>query len=305
MESRKEFPIKLYCMTTDALNDPETFRKHYLEMPEGRRAKIDRVRMEQDKKLSLAAGILLDRGLQEFNLSGKTIRIEESAYGKPFFPDFPNIHFSLSHSHEMALAVFADTEVGCDIEYRKKPNEKLAGRFFCPEENAWMTAARTETERKERFYRLWTLKESFIKATGQGLRQPLDSFCFRIEETCVLQSEMRGKTRRGNIPVEVPPRSSSAAGSPLPLRSAQNVSASLRTVLNEHPLDVQHRPLDDQRRAAHERNALRLGGAAVEIRRRNSSVEVTQIFDQAEYVFEEYLIGGDGEYCAAVCLRSQ
>ncbi|MCD7841391.1 MAG: 4'-phosphopantetheinyl transferase superfamily protein [Lachnospiraceae bacterium] len=270
-------------MTTDALNDPETFRKLYLEMPEGRRAKIDRVRMEQDKKLSLAAGILLDRGLQEFNLSGKTIRIEESAYGKPFFPDFPNIHFSLSHSHEMALAVFADTEVGCDIEYRKKPNEKLAGRFFCPEENIWMIAARTETEREERFYRLWTMKESFIKATGQGLRQPLDSFCFRIEETCVPQSEMRGKTRRGNIPceawdatrrgnipVEAPPRSSSAAG-----------------------------------RAAHERNALRLGGAAVEIRRRNSSAAVTQTFDQAEYVFEEYRIGGNGEYCAAVCLRSQ
>ncbi|MCD7761892.1 MAG: 4'-phosphopantetheinyl transferase superfamily protein [Lachnospiraceae bacterium] len=274
-------------MSTGILDDPEIFRRYYREMPEGRRAKIDRVRMEQDKKLSLAAGILLNRGLQEFGLRQETIRIEEGAYGKPFFPDFPDIHFSLSHSHEMALAALADTEVGCDIEYRKKPNEKLAGRFFCPEENAWMTAARTETERAERFYRLWTLKECFIKATGQGLRQPLDSFCFRIEDA------------------RLPSLLQSAAGSPLPLRSALNVSASLRSVLNEHPLDVQHRPLDDQRLAAHERNALRLGGAAVEIRRRNSSVEVTQTFDQAEYVFEEYRIGGDGEYCAAVCLRSQ
>ncbi len=244
MDSQKKSPIKLYCMSIGALDDPETFQRYYREMSAERRAKIDRIRMSQDKKLSLAAGILLDCGLQEFGLRGRTIRVEEGTYGKPFFPDLPNIHFSLSHSHEMAFAVFADTEAGCDIEYRKKPNEKLAGRFFCPEENAWMMAARTETEGEERFYRLWTLKESFIKATGQGLRQPLDSFCFRIEDTHVPQSEIGDKTRQGNIP-------------------------------------------------------------AVELRRRNSSVTVTQTFDQAEYVFEEYSIGRDGEYCAAVCLRYQ
>ncbi len=244
MDSQKESPIKLYCMSTGALDDPETFRKHYLEMPEGRRAKIDRMRMEQDKKLSLAAGILLDCGLQESSLRGRTIRVEEGTYGKPFFPDFPNIHFSLSHSREMAFAVFADTDVGCDIEFRKQPNDKLAGRFFCRDEISWMQDAKEETEREERFYRLWTLKESFIKATGQGLRLPLDSFCFRIEETCVPQSEMRCKTWQGNIP-------------------------------------------------------------AVELWRRNSSVTVAQSFDQAEYMFEEYRVGRDGEYCAAVCLRHQ
>ncbi|MCC8106972.1 MAG: 4'-phosphopantetheinyl transferase superfamily protein [Clostridiales bacterium] len=267
---------RLYWMSTESLNDPEVFQNYYREMSAERRAKIDRVRMEQDKKLSLAAGILLDRGLREYDLPGlysasekqqgrsdppqtgpglrnekagsdlrgKAVCIKEDMYGKPYLPDFPGLHFNLSHSHEMAMAVFADTEVGCDIELQKKPNEKLAERFFCPEENAWMKAARTETEREERFYRLWTLKESFIKATGQGLRLPLDSFCFRIEETCVPQSEMRGKTRRGNIP-------------------------------------------------------------AVELRHRNSSAEVAQSFDQAEYMFEEYRVGRDGEYCAAVCLRHQ
>ncbi|MCC8050043.1 MAG: 4'-phosphopantetheinyl transferase superfamily protein [Clostridiales bacterium] len=142
------------------------------------------------------------------------------------------------------MAVFADTDVGCDIEFRKQPNDKLAGRFFCRDEISWMQDAKEETEREERFYRLWTLKESFIKATGQGLRLPLDSFCFRIEETCVPQSEMRRKTWQGNIPV-------------------------------------------------------------VELWRRNSSVTVAQSFDQAEYMFEEYRVGRDGEYCAAVCLRHQ
>ncbi|MCC8065877.1 MAG: 4'-phosphopantetheinyl transferase superfamily protein [Clostridiales bacterium] len=80
------------------------------------------------------------------------------------------------------MAVFAETEIGCDIEYKKRPNDKLARRFFCPEEYEWLTRPQSQAEKKDRFYRLWTLKESFLKATGLGLYLPLDSFCFHIEE---------------------------------------------------------------------------------------------------------------------------
>ncbi|MCD7736265.1 MAG: 4'-phosphopantetheinyl transferase superfamily protein, partial [Lachnospiraceae bacterium] len=120
-------------------------------------------------------------------------RVSQGEHGKPFFPDFPEIHFSLSHSGEMAMAVFADTEIGCDIELKKQANEKLARRFFCPEEYAWMARAKDEPERKERFYRLWTLKESFLKATGWGLRLPLDSFCFFITESAERESGRPGE----------------------------------------------------------------------------------------------------------------
>ncbi|MCD8338227.1 MAG: 4'-phosphopantetheinyl transferase superfamily protein [Lachnospiraceae bacterium] len=172
-------------MNTDFLTDSETFARYYREMSAARREKIDRLRLEKDRKLSLAAGILLDRGLQTYGLREAGVRIVPGEHGKPYLPDFPDIHFSLSHSHEMAMAVFADTEVGCDIEYQKQLNEKLARRFFCPEEYAWMTEREDPKEQKIRFYRLWTLKESFLKATGMGLHLPLDSFCFSFEGECL------------------------------------------------------------------------------------------------------------------------
>ncbi|MCD7956929.1 MAG: 4'-phosphopantetheinyl transferase superfamily protein [Lachnospiraceae bacterium] len=184
--------FKLYMMTTEPFADPEVFAQYYRNMPKERQKKIDKTRMEQDKKLSLAAGILLDLGLKKYGLNAVDTQICAGEYGKPYLPDYPEIHFSLSHSKEMALAVFSEMEIGCDIEYQKKPNEHLARRFYCPQEYAWMQEAADEEERKTRFYRLWTLKESFIKTTGMGLRLPLDSFCFSFgEEASGFQPESR------------------------------------------------------------------------------------------------------------------
>ncbi|MCD8397299.1 MAG: 4'-phosphopantetheinyl transferase superfamily protein [Lachnospiraceae bacterium] len=178
-------------MSTEILTDSAAYARYYNEMSAARREKIDRLCQEKDRMLSLAAGILLDQGLQTYGLREADVRIAYGAYGKPYLPDFPDIHFSLSHSHEMAMAVFADEEAGCDIEYQKRLNEKLARRFFCPSEYAWMTQSEDLEVQKRRFYRLWTLKESFLKATGMGLHLPLDSFCFTFEgeDLCSLRQQ--------------------------------------------------------------------------------------------------------------------
>ncbi|MCD8346648.1 MAG: 4'-phosphopantetheinyl transferase superfamily protein [Lachnospiraceae bacterium] len=178
-------------MNTEILADSATYARYYNEMSAARREKISRLCQEKDRMLSLAAGILLDRGLQTYGLREADVRIAYGAYGKPYLPDFPDIHFSLSHSHEMAMAVFADAPIGCDIEYQKRLNEKLARRFFCPSEYAWMMQSEDLEVQKRRFYRLWTLKESFLKATGMGLHLPLDSFCFTFEgeDLCSLRQQ--------------------------------------------------------------------------------------------------------------------
>jgi len=190
-----DIKFRTYTMTTESLSDPELFAWYYQQMPEERKRKIDRTGMEQDKRLSLAAGILLSLGLQEYGLDASGLQICDNKYGKPYLPDFPKIHFSLSHSGEMAMAAFADMEIGCDVEYQKRANEKLAKRFFCPEEYAWMKESGDELEQKERFYRLWTLKESFVKAIGLGLHLPLDSFCFSVSPAA---DEGEVSARRGS-----------------------------------------------------------------------------------------------------------
>jgi len=57
----------------------------------------------------------------------------------------------------------------------------LAERFFCPEECRDIAAVSGE-ERNIRFYRYWTLKESFIKNLGRGLTLPLNQFGIQLSD---------------------------------------------------------------------------------------------------------------------------
>ena len=103
---------QIYKLNTEILEDSETFLGFYEKLSEKRRQKIDSYRMKKDKMLSLGAGILIDKGLENFGLREASVRIAEGTYGKPYFPDYPDIHFNVSHSEKMVIAVFADIEVG-------------------------------------------------------------------------------------------------------------------------------------------------------------------------------------------------
>ena len=171
---------QIYKINTEKLEEPEVFSSFYEKVSNKRKQKIDSYRMKKDKLLSLGAGVLIDRGLKAFGLCEANIRIAEGDYGKPYFPDYPEIHFSISHSEKMVIAVFADTEVGCDIEYMVSADLEIAERFFCRAEYEFIMRHKKQ-DRKEAFYRIWTLKESFMKAVGSGLMLPMNEFCIRIE----------------------------------------------------------------------------------------------------------------------------
>lgn len=170
---------QVYKLNIKMLEDSENFCNFYEKLSAKRRQKIDGYRMEKDKLLSLGAGILIDKGLETFGLREANVRIAEGTYGKPYFPDYPDIHFNVSHSEKMVIAVFADVEVGCDIEYVDSVDLNLAERFFCKPEYEFIMG-HLEQERKEAFYRIWTIKESFMKAVGSGMMLPLDKFCIKI-----------------------------------------------------------------------------------------------------------------------------
>jgi 4'-phosphopantetheinyl transferase len=88
------------------------------------------------------------------------------------------LRFNLSHSGGLALYAFTDgREVGIDIE-RLRPlddAEHIARRFFSMHEVQVFCALPTHL-RLEGFFNCWCRKESYIKATGDGLSMPLDRF---------------------------------------------------------------------------------------------------------------------------------
>lgn len=142
-----------------------------------RQAKIQAFRTEKGRHLSLGAGLVLDRGLQAYGLREREVSMETGSYGKPYLTKYPEIHFNLSHSGTMVMAVFGDREVGCDVEQMAEAaGEKIAERFFTEQEKEALRFCGSKEQRRILFYRIWTRKESYIKLTGEGMHLPLNSF---------------------------------------------------------------------------------------------------------------------------------
>ena len=98
-------------------------------------------------------------------------------HGKPALQE-SDLSFNMSHSHEMVLyAVTRVRAVGIDVEWPrpKVAYEQIAERFFSLEEREALSAVAT-TEKKAAFYNIWTRKEAYIKARGDGITAGLDTF---------------------------------------------------------------------------------------------------------------------------------
>jgi 4'-phosphopantetheinyl transferase len=78
----------------------------------------------------------------------------------------------------VAVAVSKFIDVGFDLEsFGRIVDSGIADNAFHDTEKTWLRHSEPE-KRSENFLRLWTLKEAYIKATGRGLAQPLDTFWF-------------------------------------------------------------------------------------------------------------------------------
>lgn len=107
----------------------------------------------------------------------ESLRFTLNPQGKPAQPG-SGLCFNLSHSAGLGLlAVTAGQEVGVDLESTRRPVEieNIARRFFAPQETAALLAL-PAAEQVRAFFTIWTRKEAYIKARGQGLSIPLDSF---------------------------------------------------------------------------------------------------------------------------------
>lgn len=175
----------LYMADVTPLEEEARFLRLYETASEDRKRKIDALRFPKDKRLSLGAWLLLEKVLRQWGFEGE-ILLERNAYGKPFLKNHPELHFNLSHSGSRVMCALSRGEVGCDIQQMGRWDEKLAKRFFSPEEKAFLASESSE----EAFFRLWCLKESFVKAAGRGLALPLRDFSILFEDDgiCIRQS---------------------------------------------------------------------------------------------------------------------
>ncbi len=160
------------------------------EVSEERIKRMERYRLDIDKRRGMGAEALLNYGLRRLCPEiGTPVLLQRDEKGKPHTAlsdkdivaargvglisnSEKEVNFSFSHSGDYAVCAIAqegEEAVGVDIEEHKKNHREIAERFFQKSEAVAIKSA-------EDFYLYWTLKESFIKAVGLGLSMPLESF---------------------------------------------------------------------------------------------------------------------------------
>jgi 4'-phosphopantetheinyl transferase len=151
------------------------------------RARAARFRFEPDRRAYVAAHALKRSLLAEHgDLPPAEWRFVTGAAGKPEVDPALGrswLRFSLSHCRSLvACAVAGIDDVGLDVEElaRRALSPDLADRFFAPAEAAMMRGL-PEAARASAFLQVWTLKESFVKATGDGIGLGLERFAFALE----------------------------------------------------------------------------------------------------------------------------
>ena len=114
---------------------------------------------------------------EEYRIELTEEMITRTANGKPCFKELP-IFFNISHCSGMAVCALSDVPVGVDVESGRRVTDSLICKVLSPWERTYVK----EQDSMERFLELWTLKESWLKMTGDGLRVPLDTVSFRFRE---------------------------------------------------------------------------------------------------------------------------
>ena len=149
---------------------------------EKKREKALRFKRNEDRVRTLIGDILVRVILcRDFNYKNKDIVYEYNEFKKPFLKGNTKIHFNISHSKDYVATAFDDEEIGIDVEEIKEMEyEDIVKRFFTDYEYKWIME-QEEEDRLQCFYKLWTLKESYVKFKGQGMKISFNSFKFDVD----------------------------------------------------------------------------------------------------------------------------
>lgn len=168
-----ENKIYIYYLEISNTFDANKFNKLLLFASEEKREKIQRFRMNIDKKLSLYAEIIIKTIIfKKLGIKPEKITWEKNKYGKPFLENEKDFHFNLSHTKNAIVVAVSKNYVGIDIEKNKIAMLEISERFFTKSEVAYIT--KSEININKRFYEIWTKKEAYSKYKGKGLSMSLN-----------------------------------------------------------------------------------------------------------------------------------
>lgn len=182
----------VYALEIDRNINENEFAKLLDYVSPEKKGRIQRFMRFEDAQRSLLGDILARYALcKKIGIKNKSLIFTKNEYGKPFLKHY-DTHFNISHSANWVLCAVDTKPVGVDVEKVSSIDFNIAKRFFSPQEYM-LLMNQAEDKRQEFFFKIWTLKESFIKAEGKGLSIPLDSFNFEMNGNDINVSDNSGR----------------------------------------------------------------------------------------------------------------
>ncbi|WP_165763843.1 4'-phosphopantetheinyl transferase family protein [Halalkalibacter urbisdiaboli] len=165
---------------------PDKMKHSFLEIvDDDLRKKLARNKRKSDFELRLCTHVLLRMMINRFyQYDVNKLTFGKNLYGKLYIEQ-ADIHFNISHSHEWGICVIDRTPVGVDIEKVKPINVQSMMKCFSESEQKTLLQLQ-KTDQIQEFYRIWVLKESYLKKLGVGLSKALNSFAFHTENNRVI-----------------------------------------------------------------------------------------------------------------------
>jgi 4'-phosphopantetheinyl transferase len=189
--------IDLWCTYISEIGEDSLLSRYDALLSADERARRARFRFARDQRRYLVTRALVRTVLSRY----AAVRPEDWAFsegprGRPSIARplaACGLEFNISHSADLVvLGVTSGRTLGIDTESIAAREADIEGldRYFAPQESAALLSL-PPGERRRRFFELWTLKESYIKARGMGLAIPLDSFRFELAGERGLTLHMR------------------------------------------------------------------------------------------------------------------
>lgn len=149
-------------------------------------ASYSELRFPEHRREYLVSHALLRTTLSRYaNIPPLDIRFQHNAFGKPELVSagaLQDLCFNMSHTPGLAVcAITRCGDIGVDVEYHTENQAllEIADHYFSPREVDDLLSL-PDSQRHAGFFRYWTLKEAYVKARGEGLSLPLDSFSFLL-----------------------------------------------------------------------------------------------------------------------------
>jgi 4'-phosphopantetheinyl transferase len=159
---------------------PQTVRRMYALLSPAERVRAARFAFDRDRRTFVMSHGILRRVLGKVcHDNPARLRFRQGLRGKPYLVDAPpGLQFNLSHTEGFCLVgVTRGAAIGVDVERVRATDDmpQLVRQCFSAAEQREFDAL-PQADRCRAFFKGWTRKEAFIKAIGDGLSYPLESF---------------------------------------------------------------------------------------------------------------------------------